>query len=342
MPASVTVLVLLGASLVALLLVMFARRDARAERESGRREAEMLREDARGRLAEAKRREELALAREAEITADHRQAQQYARSLEERSAVVARDEKRLAALRADVDQERVAALAAVAETTPAEARAELRAALVAEAKASAAGEIRRIEKRTGGQASQRAREILVEAMQRQAQATSAEHATTWVDLPSEEMKGRIIGREGRNIRAFEALTGVNVLVEEGVNAVQLSCFDPERREIAEVMLEALVQDGRIQPQRVEAAYARAIAGASQRHRDAGLDAISSAGITAVPAEMVEVIGRLRLRTSYGQNVLAHLVETAQIAADIARVPCTSWRVTSLRNCPSTCGSRFCR
>ncbi|MDN4483992.1 ribonuclease Y [Demequina lignilytica] len=317
MPTSVIVLVLLGASLVALLLVLFARREARAEREAGRREAESLREDARARLTEAKRREELALAREAEIAADHRQAQQYARSLEERAAVVVRDEKRLAQERAHVDQERAAALADVAGTTPEEAREELRAALVAEARAKAAGEVRRIERRTRDQADLRAREILVDAMQRQAQATSTEHGTTWVDLPSEEMKGRIIGREGRNIRAFEALTGVNVLVEEGVNAVQLSCFDPERREIAEVMLAALVQDGRIQPQRVEAAYARAVAGASQRHRDAGLDAIAAAGISAVPAEMVEVLGRLRLRTSYGQNVLAHLVESAQLAEDIA-------------------------
>ena len=131
------------------------------------------------------------------------------------------------------------------------------------------------------------------------------------------MKGRIIGREGRNIRAFEALTGVNVMVEEGVNAVQLSSFDVERREVAEVTLRDLIEDGRIQPQRVEAAYARAVADTEQRHRDAGLDAIEAAGVRGVPQEMIEVLGRLRLRSSYGQNVLAHLTETAQIAAHIA-------------------------
>lgn len=317
MPQSLTVLVLLGASLVALLLVVFARREAQAEREAARRESELVREDANARLAEAKRREEQALQREKDIAADHRNAQQYARALEERAAVVVRDEKRLTAERSQLAGERARALAAAARTTPEEARAELTAEIVADAQSDAEVELRRLERRTEQRAEARAREILVEAMQRQAAPSSSEHASTWIDLPSEEMKGRIIGREGRNIRAFEALTGVNVIVEEGVNAVQLSCFDPERREIAEVMLAALVEDGRIQPQRVEAAYARAVAGAHQRHRAAGLDAIEAAGVSGVPTEIVDTLGRLRLRTSYGQNVLAHLVETAQIAADIA-------------------------
>ncbi|WP_296664504.1 ribonuclease Y [Demequina sp.] len=318
MGQTLTILLLLGASLVSLLLVMFARREARVEREAARHDAELLREDAQARLAEAKRREALTLDREKEISSDHRHAQQYARALEERASVVARDEKRLAAERARIEDERTLALATVAETTPGEARAELTAAIVSDARSAAAVELRRLERRTHAQADARAREILVEAMQRQTAATSSESASTWIDLPSEEMKGRIIGREGRNIRAFEALTGVNVIVEEGVDAVQLSCFDPERREIAEVTLAALVEDGRIQPQRVEAAYARAVAGSFQRHTAAGLDALSESGVTGVTSELVEVLGRLRLRTSYGQNVLAHLVETSQIAADIAR------------------------
>jgi ribonuclease Y len=316
---SLIILLLLGASLVALLLVVFARREAEAERSAARREAESIRQDIQVRLAEAKRREEQALQREKELSADHRHAQQYARGLEERAAVVVRDERRVAADRARLEDEREHALAAVARTTPEEARAELSESLIAKARADAEVELRRIERRTQAAADARAREILVEAMQRQAAATSAEHSTLWIDLPSEEMKGRIIGREGRNIRAFEALTGVNLIVEEGVNAVQLSCFDPERRELAEVTLAALVEDGRIQPQRVEAAYARAVAGASQRHRAAGLDALSESGVSGVASEIVDVLGRLRLRTSYGQNVLAHLVETSQMAADIAAV-----------------------
>ncbi|MDN4476157.1 ribonuclease Y [Demequina sp. SYSU T00192] len=317
MGQTLTILVLLGASLVALLLVVFARREATAEREAGRREVEQLRQDAQARLADAKRREDLAHEREKEVASDHRHAQQYARLLEERAAVVVRDEKRLAADRARIAQDRAKALAEVAQTTPEEARAELVAEIVDAARHDAEVKLRRLERRTQAAADKRAREILVEAMQRQAAASSAEHATTWIDLPSDEMKGRIIGREGRNIRAFEALTGVTVLVEEGVDAVQLSSFDPERREIAEVTLNALVEDGRIQPQRVEAAYARAVAGAFQRHRAAGLDALTEAGVSGVPSEIVDVLGKLRLRTSYGQNVLAHLVETSQMAADIA-------------------------
>ncbi|SEJ47613.1 ribonuclease Y [Demequina mangrovi] len=317
MPQSLIILLLLGSSLIALLLVLFARREAAAEREAARNEAAMVREEAQARLAEVKRREENSLAREKDVAGDQRTAQQYARALDERAAVVARDEKRLAQTRGRLEDERTAALAAVAKTTVDEARTELTEALLERARAAAAVELRRLEKRTQANAEERARAILVEAMQRQAAASSSEHSTTWIDLPSEEMKGRIIGREGRNIRAFEALTGVTVVVEEGVNAVQLSCFDPDRREIAEVTLAALVEDGRIQPQRVEAEYTRAVAGAVQRHRAAGLDALTAAGVSGVATEVVDTLGRLRLRTSYGQNVLAHLVEASQIAADIA-------------------------
>ncbi|WP_062207977.1 ribonuclease Y [Demequina oxidasica] len=314
---STIIVLLLGASLIALLLVMFARREAKAIREAAQRETKDVREDARQRIAEAKHREERALLREKETAEEHRNAQRYARNLEERVAMVAKDEKRVAAEREQQRTAHVEAIASLAGTTAEEAKAELVARLTGGARADAAAEVRRIEKVAKRDADERGRKILVDAMQRQAAPTAAEASVTWIDLPSEEMKGRIIGREGRNIRAFEALTGVNVIVEEGVNAVQLSCFDVERREIAEVTLAALVEDGRIQPQRVEAAYARAVAGAAQRHRDAGLDALEAAKVKGVPQEIVDTLGLLRLRSSYGQNVLAHLVETAQIAADIA-------------------------
>ncbi|WP_061964473.1 ribonuclease Y [Demequina aurantiaca] len=314
---STIIVLLLGASLIALLLVMFARREAKAIREAAQRETKDIRDDARQRIDEAKHREERALLREKETAEEHRNAQRYSRNLEERVAMVAKDEKRIAAEREQQRAAHVEAIAALAGTTADEAKAELVARLTGGARADAAAEVRRIEKAAKRDADERGRKILVEAMQRQAAPTAAEASVTWIDLPSEEMKGRIIGREGRNIRAFEALTGVNVIVEEGVNAVQLSCFDVERREIAEVTLAALVEDGRIQPQRVEAAYARAVAGAAQRHRDAGLDALEAAKVKGVPQEIVDTLGLLRLRSSYGQNVLAHLVETAQIAADIA-------------------------
>jgi ribonuclease Y len=131
------------------------------------------------------------------------------------------------------------------------------------------------------------------------------------------MKGRIIGKEGRNSRAFEALTGVNVIVDETPDSVTLSCFDPERREVAGVALEALISDGRIHPQRIEIAVAEAQAGAAERTRAAGHEAAERAGVRALHPELIEALGRLRLRTSYGQNVLEHLVECAQLASLMA-------------------------
>lgn len=314
---STIVVLLLGASLVSLLLVMFARREATALRQAAERDTKAIRDEARERFDDAKHHEERVLLRENELAEDHRNAQQYARTLDQRVSVISKDEKRLISERDKLQGEHAEAVATLAGTTVEEAKAQLIWELTERAKATAAAEVRRVEKTAKRDAEKRAREILVEAMQRQAAPTASEASVSWIDLPSEEMKGRIIGREGRNIRAFEALTGVNVIVEEGVNAVQLSCFDVERREIAEVTLAALVEDGRIQPQRVEAAYARAVAGAAQRHRDAGLDALEAAGVTGVPQEVIDTLGLLRLRSSYGQNVLAHLVETSQIAADIA-------------------------
>jgi len=159
---------------------------------------------------------------------------------------------------------------------------------------------------------------LVSAMQRHAGETTTQQTITWISLPSEEMKGRIIGREGRNIRTFEALTGVNLILEESTNAVMLSSFDVERREVAEAALAALVQDGRIQPHRIEAAYKAALEDAPERNHSAALDALAEAGVAGLHPEMVEVLGRLRLRTSYGQCVLGHLIECSHLAAAIAQ------------------------
>lgn len=318
MPTAV-ILLLLGASLIALLLVFFARREALAMRQAAQAEFDAQREDARAIIAEAQRREERVAQREKEVSADQRAHQQYARQLDERVAVVSRSERRLADERAALEQELTRRLAEQAELSVGEAKAQLTARLKSEAEADLVIEKRRLERAMRREVDARARQLLVESMQRQAAATSAQTSVTWIDLPSEEMKGRIIGREGRNIRAFEALTGVNVIVEEGVNAVQLSSFDVERREVAEVTLRALVEDGRIQPHRVELEYAKAIAGAGQRSLDAGLDALTAVGIRGVDQELISTLGRLRLRSSYGQNVLAHLVESASIAASIAEL-----------------------
>ena len=136
-------------------------------------------------------------------------------------------------------------------------------------------------------------------------------------LPSDDMKGRIIGREGRNIRAFEATTGVNLIIDDTPEAVLLSCFDPVRREVARLTLESLVLDGRIHPHRIEEVYDRSKSEVEALCVRAGEDALVEVGITEMHPELVALLGRLRYRTSYGQNVLKHLVESAHIAGMMA-------------------------
>ena len=136
-------------------------------------------------------------------------------------------------------------------------------------------------------------------------------------LPADEVKGRIIGREGRNIRAFETVTGVNVIIDDTPEAVLLSCFDPVRREIGRITLEMLIEDGRIHPHRIEEAYERARDEVDVLCQRAAEDALLAVRITDLHPELVTLVGRLKYRTSYGQNVLGHLVETAHIARVMA-------------------------
>lgn len=312
------ILMLLAACLIALILVQLARKMAAAEREAAQRDSRTLREEAKEALADVHRREERVESREKEVATDQRTAAEYSRSLEERASEIIQGEKVLAS---DKDEHRKRVkkdLAAIVGMSPEDAKEELVKKLTAEAEADSRTAVRRLERHVLEESEARARQIMVTAMQRHAGETTTQQTITWISLPSEEMKGRIIGREGRNIRTFEALTGVNLLLEEGTNAVMLSSFDVERREIAESALAALVSDGRIQPHRIEAAYKAAVEDAPNRGRAAALDALAEAGVSGLHPEIVEILGRLRLRTSYGQTVLGHMVECAHIAAEIAR------------------------
>ena len=215
------------------------------------------------------------------------------------------------------DAERGRELERVAGLTTEAAKAELVAVIENQAKREAALIVRDIEHEAKSEGDKRARKIVTLAIQRVATEQTSESVVSVLHLPGDEMKGRIIGREGRNIRAFESVTGVNLIIDDTPEAVLLSCFDPVRREIARLTLERLIADGRIHPQRIEDAYERGKAEIEQLCQRAGEDALVELGITDMHPELVNLLGRLRYRTSYGQNVLRHLVESAHIAGMMA-------------------------
>ena len=226
-------------------------------------------------------------------------------------------EARRVAAATELQRERTQALEHVAQLTTEAAREELLHTIEHSAKREAALTVRQLEAEARELGEQRARSIVADAVQRVASEQTAESVVSVLHLPSDDMKGRIIGREGRNIRAFESLTGVNVVIDDTPEAVLLSCFDPVRREVGRRTLEALVLDGRIQPQRIEELYERSKAEVETGMVRAGEDALLQVGITDVHPDLVALLGRLRYRTSYGQNVLKHLIETAHIAGMMA-------------------------
>lgn len=312
-----TILVLLLACLVALVLVVLARRESDAARRQAKDDVESIRDEARAVLADAERRSARADEREEETRLERAAVRaEHVEASTARAAVVASQAE--AALVAERARARAEEMVAAVTGLSAEAARTEQLRLAGESAAhDAAALVRRAEAGARRTAEVRARQIVASSIQRLAGATSAQTVVSVVALPSEDLKGRIIGKEGRNIRTFEAITGVNVIVDETPDFVSLSCFDAERREVATVAMEALVLDGRIHPQRIELAYAEALAGAQDRTMAAGHDAAERAGVLHLHPELVETLGRLRLRTSYGQNVLAHLVEAAQIAALLA-------------------------
>jgi ribonuclease Y len=205
----------------------------------------------------------------------------------------------------------------VARLTGEQAKHELVTVIENQARREAALTIRDIEREARAEGDKRARKIVTLAIQRIATEQTSESVVSVMHLPGDEMKGRIIGREGRNIRAFESVTGVNLIIDNTPEAVLLSCFDPVRREVGRLTLERLIADGRIHPQRIEDAYEQGRAEIEQLCARAAEDALVELGITDMHPELARLLGRLRYRTSYGQNVLKHLVESAHIAGMMA-------------------------
>ncbi|HET7045271.1 MAG TPA: ribonuclease Y [Gaiellaceae bacterium] len=308
-----------------------------------RRTRELLLEEAR-RDAETTRREALIEAREETVRA----RADAERELRERRAQVDRVEERLAAREEDAgrrlteverreqgiaDREthvkglqeelkeakerELAELERLSGLTIAQAKAETLARSEELVRHELARRVRRLEEEAAGEAKRRARNLVADALQRVAASHAAETTVTIVELPSDDMKGRIIGREGRNIRALEHLTGVDFIVDDTPNAVVLSSFDGIRRETARLTLQKLVEDGRIHPSRIEEVYYQSKAELEEHILHAGEQAVFEANCGDVHEEIVKVLGRLRYRTSYGQNVLKHTLEVVQLAGLMA-------------------------
>jgi ribonuclease Y len=291
-------------------VVSRSRQDAKVEAATLRREVD---EDLKARRDEIGRQERRMAAAEAELRAKSDRVDARAEELAER------DEK-LTYVRSQLEKATElhrAQLERIAGLTSGEARDQLVAQIVDEAKRAAMSQVREIEQRAREEGEERARKIVTIAIQRVASEQTAESTVSVFALPSEDMKGRIIGREGRNIRAFESVTGVNLIIDDTPEAVVLSCFDPVRREAARLTLTKLVEDGRIHPARIEEVHERSQRELDEHIRLAGEDAVAEVGITDIHPEMVKLLGRLQFRTSYGQNVLRHLVESAHIASSLA-------------------------
>jgi ribonuclease Y len=291
-----------------------------AARRSGEREIALLAATTREHAADLERQErrldqrERLHAGERERLAERERRLGSAESeLAGQAAAVAEQQARVA----EAEQHWLRELERVVGLTADAARVALVAEIEAQAKREAAVLVRELESEARRTGERRARHIVVDAIQRVASEQTTESAVSVLHLPSDEMKGRIIGREGRNIRAFESVTGVNLIVDDTPEAVLLSCFDPVRRETGRVTLEKLVADGRIHPHRIEEVFESAqqeVAGLCQR---AAEDALVEVGITDLHPELVTLLGRLRYRTSYGQNVLKHLLESAHLAGLMA-------------------------
>ncbi|MGI8696940.1 MAG: ribonuclease Y [Mycobacteriales bacterium] len=284
--------------------------DARRQAE---RDAAELTAAARATQTDIERRERRVGEREDRLDADRERIEARQAGLDARAADIGEREQTLG----DHAQRQRAELERVASLTAAEAKVELLSSLEVEVRHDAAILVRDIEAEARQNGDRRARKIVSDAVQRVASEQTAESVVSVIQLPSDEMKGRIIGREGRNIRAFESVTGVNLIIDDTPEAVLLSCFDPVRREVGRITLDTLVLDGRIHPHRIEEVYERSLAEIDERCARAAGDALLETRLSGVHPELSKLMGRLRYRTSYGQNVLAHLVECTHIADIIA-------------------------
>jgi ribonucrease Y len=326
---------LLGAGIVYFLtrsgansLTRQARDEARIMVEEAENRARKVELDADQRLLA--RREELEneiKERRTELSRAERRLEQREEALERRAENLERSEQSVRDRTANLDTteaevetlraEARVALERVAGLTAEQAREELLARLDDELRDEAARRVRAMEASVRNEADSRSRKILATVMQRMTSEVTAETTVTVVPIPSDDLKGRIIGREGRNIRAFESATGCDLIIDDTPEVVTVSGFDPVRREIARAALARLIQDGRIQPTRIEEAVERAREEIQKLIEQAGQQALVDAEVTNLHPEVVKTLGKLRYRYSYGQNQLRHCIETSWLAAALA-------------------------
>jgi ribonucrease Y len=275
----------------------------------------------------AREAEEDARAKRNDLSTLERRLLQRDEQLDQRSDMLEERDRKLMLREREIDearaelaharQEQITALERVSQMSADEARQLLIEEVREEAEHEAVKLARAIERKAREEAEEKARDVVITAIQRVMVDHTAEMTVSVVPLPSDEMKGRIIGREGRNIRALEQATGVDLIIDDTPESVLLSGFDPVRREVARLALTRLIQDGRIHPGRIEEVVAKARAEVDLVIRQTGEAAAYDAGVPGLPPEIIKLLGRLKFRTSYGQNVLQHSLETARLAATIA-------------------------
>ena len=339
-PAVVGLLALVAGLVVGIVIAVVARRQLALGREAeARANSERLVAEARAKqkeiILEAKD-EALKVAKAAELENRERRAelQRYEsrldkkdEQLDQKTAQVEDRDRRLGLKEADLDEERAkiaqlqdeqrTELVRVASLSMEDARSLLLQRVEEEVRDLTNRKVRELEAEARERADDRARDIITMALQRYAAEHTAEHSVTVVALPSDDMKGRIIGREGRNIRTLETLTGVDLIIDDTPEAVVVSGFDPIRREVAKRALERLLVDGRIHPARIEEMVAKARTEIDQVMKEAAESAVYEVGIGGLHPDLVKLLGRLHFRTSYGQNVLRHSIEVAHVAGILA-------------------------
>jgi ribonuclease Y len=302
-------------------LLADAERDAEAIRREAQVEARELAVRLRGEVDEEVKEKQAEIIRiETRVLEKEEDIDRKLTAFEHREQELGERESGLARLQVELEQAKdvqTRELERVSGMTTGEARAELLGRCEELVRHEMARMVRQIEEEAQADAKQRARNLVADALQRVAASHAAETTVSLVQLPSDDMKGRIIGREGRNIRALENLTGVEFIIDDTPQAVVLSSFDGMRREIAKLTLAKLVEDGRIHPSRIEEMYYQSKAEIEEHVRQAGEQAVFEANCGKVHDELVKVLGRLRYRTSYGQNVLKHSLEVAHLAGIMA-------------------------